>query len=149
MASQTGAGTGLAFSAAAPATADAAGYTALTFTEVGNVEKIGSFGATFAKVEFQPLKGPKQKYKGSKDNGALSPTIALDSADAGQTLMQTASDDITQKLYSCRVTLSDGSKRYFQSRVFGMPETVDGADSMLMATPAVEICTDIIKVAGT
>lgn len=146
MTSQTGAGSSLAISAAAPATQDAAGYAALTHTEIGNVEKLGAFGASFAKVEFQPLKGAKQKYKGSADYGSLQPSIAIDSTDAGQTLMQTAADDETQKLYSFRVTLSDGAKRYFQGRVFGLPENVDGADSMVMSTPALEICTKIVRV---
>ncbi len=148
MGSNTSAGSTLALSAAAPATQDAAGFAALTLLEVGQVEKIGSLGASFAKVEFQPLKGPKQKYKGSADYGALQPSLAMDAADAGQTLMNTAADDETQKLYSFRVTYPDGAKRYFQGRVFGSPETIDGTDTMLMAAPAIEICTKIVKVAG-
>jgi hypothetical protein len=146
MTSMTSAGSTLAISVAKPATNDAAGYAALSFTEIGQVEKIGSFGASFAKVDFQPLKGTKQKYKGSKDNGAIQPSLALDSADAGQAILQTSADDESQKLYSFRVTYQDGSKRYFGGRTFGMPETADGADTMLMATPAIEICTDIVKV---
>ena len=148
MGSQTAAGSTLAISAASPATQDAAGFGALTFTDIGQVEKLGAFGASFAKVEFQPLKGAKQKYKGSADYGALQPSIAIDSADAGQTLLQTASDDETQKLYSFKVTYQDGAKRFFQGRVFGAPENADGADSMLMATPALEICTKIVRVAA-
>lgn len=146
MTAQTAAGTKLAISVATPATFDAAGFAALTMTAIGKVEKIGSFGASFAKVEFQPLDGSKEKYKGSPDSGALSPSMAIDSADAGQTILQTAGADKSQKLYSFSVTYQDGTKRYFQGRVFGMPETADGADTMLMANPAIEICTDIVKV---
>lgn len=145
MGSMTAAGSALAISIATPATNDATGFNALTFTDVGQVEKIGAFGASFAKVEFQPLKGAKQKFKGSADYGALQPSYAIDSLDAGQTLMQTSADDETQKLYSFRVTLQDGSKRFFQGRNFGNPETVDGADSMIMANPAIEICTKIVR----
>jgi len=148
MGSQTAAGTTLAISAASPATQDAAGFNALSFIEIGQVEKIGAIGASFAKVEFQPLKGPKQKYKGSADYGTLQPSIALDSADAGQTLLQTSGDDESQKLYAFRVVYQDGAKRFFQGRTFGMPENGDGADSMLMATPSIEICTKIVKVAA-
>ncbi len=148
MGSQTAAGTSLAISATGPATHDAAGYAALTFVDIGQVEKLGSFGATFAKSEFQPLKGAKQKYKGSSDNGAIQPSIAIDSADAGQTLLQTAAEDETQKLYSFCVTFADGAKRYFRGRVFGSPETADGADSMVMTTPTVEISTRVVKVAA-
>ena len=98
------------------------------------------------KVEFQPLKGAKQKFKGSADYGALQPSLAVDPADAGQTLMQTAADDETQKLYSFKVTYQDGAKRYFQGRNFGSPETTDGTDTMLMAAQTVEICTKIVMV---
>ena len=146
MTSQTAAGTTLAISVASPATQDAAGFGALTFTEIGQVEKIGTFGATPAKVEFQPLNGPKQKFKGSVDYGTLQPSLALDSSDAGQQLLRTSADDQSQKLYSFKVTLQDGSKFFCQGRTFGMPRTVDGADSMVMAAPAIEICTKPVDV---
>ena len=142
---QTGLGSSIAISVAAPATQDAAGYAALSYTEAGNCEKIGTIGSTFAKTEFQPLKGAKQKLKGSADYGSLQPQFALDEADAGQTLFRTAADDETNLLYSVRVTYQSGAKRYFQARVFGWPETVDGADPVLMATPTVEICTKVVR----
>ena len=50
MGSQTAAGSSLAISVTSPATADATGYADLTFTDVGQVEKLGSIGASFAKV---------------------------------------------------------------------------------------------------
>lgn len=143
---QTGAGSTIAFSAGVPATQDAAGYAALTFTEVGGVEKIGTIGATFAKTDFQPLKGPKQKLKGSADYGSLQPSVAIDESDAGQTLLRTAADNETNALYATKVALQSGAIRYFQSRCFGWPETVDGADPVVMAAPTVEICTKIIRV---
>lgn len=144
MGSTTAAGTALAISAAAPAAQTGTAYAALSFTEIGGVEKIGALGAVFAKVEFQPLKGPKQKHKGSRDNGSLQPTMAHDDEDAGQTLLRTAAG--VNDLYSFKVTLPDGAIRYFQGRVFGYPETVDGADTIVMANPTIEIDTDIVKV---
>jgi hypothetical protein len=148
MGSTTAAGSALAISAATPATLNAAGYAALTFIEIGQIDKIGAIGAVFAKVEFQPLKGPKQKHKGSVDYGSLSPSLAQDDSDAGQTLLRTAADDATSKLYSFMVTYATGAKRYFQGRVFGFPETTDGADSILTAAPTIEINTEIVKVAA-
>jgi len=146
MGSTTSAGSALAISVATPATFDAAGYAALTFTEIGSIDKIGSLGSSFAKVEFKPLKGATQKHKGSVDYGTLQPSMAYDEDDAGQTLLRTAADDATSTLYSFEVTYPTGSKRYFQGRVFGNPETVDGPDTILMAAPSVEICTAIVKV---
>lgn len=140
----TAAGTAIALSAGQPATQDATGYVALTYTEIGNVEKIGTIGPTPAKVEFQPLKGPKQKLKGSTDYGSLQPSIAIDPNDAGQTLLQAASSVATW--YSFKVTYSSGAIRYFQAAVFGFPEMIDGADSIAMVNPTIEINTTIIKV---
>ncbi len=142
---QTGAGATIAISVAAPATQDVAGYATLTYTEGGNCEKIGTIGATFAKTEFQPLKGPKQKLKGSADYGSLQPSFALDPTDAGQTLFKAAADNETNTLYSFCVTFQSGEKRYFQGRVFGWPETIDGADPVVMATPTVEICVKVVR----
>lgn len=144
MGSTTSAGTGLAISAADPATQDAAGYVALTWTEIGQVEQIGGIGAVYNKVEFQPLKGPKQKHKGSVDYGSLTPSLAHDDEDAGQTLLRTASG--SNDLHSFRVTYPDGAIRYFQGRVFGYPENVGNADSILMANPTIEIDTVVVKV---
>lgn len=147
MTSITAAGTALGISAAAPATFDGTGYAALTYTEIGQIEKIGAIGAVYAKIEFQPLKGAKQKHKGSPDYGSLQPSLAHDEADAGQTLLRTAAG--SNNLYSFMVTYPDSAKRYFQGRVFGYPETIDGADSIVMANPTVEINTAIIKAAGS
>jgi hypothetical protein len=148
MGSSTAAGSALAISAGVPATQDAAGYAALTYTEIGQIEKIGAIGSAFAKVEFQPLKGAKQKHKGSVDYGSLAPSLAHDEADAGQTLLRTAAEAQTA-LYAFKVTYPDGAKRYFQGRVFGYPENTEGADSIIMATPTIEINTPIVKVAAS
>ena len=137
MPSSTAAGSTLAISAAAPATNDAAGYNALVFTEIGGIEKIGTLGATTNKVDFQPLKGPKEKHKGSTDYGSLQPSLAHDKADAGQVLTRTAGDPDNNDLYSFRVMFPNGDKRFFRGRVFGYPEVVDGADSILMANPPI------------
>lgn len=148
MAYTTAAGTALAISAGHPATQDAAGFVALTYTEVGAVEKIGTFGGTFAKVEFQPLKGGKIKRKGSVDYGTLNPTMALDEADAGQILMRTAANNTANTLYSFKVTRQDGSIIYCEGLVFGMPETIDGADTINMSSPTIEVDKQPIYVAA-
>lgn len=143
---ETGAGATIAISVAAPATMDAAGYAALTYTEAGNCEKLGTIGATFNKTDWQPLKGPKDKLKGSADNGALQPNFGVDEDDAGQALFETAANDKTNKLYSVRVIKQSGAKRYFQARIFGWPENIDSADAVVTASPTVEICSEIVKV---
>ncbi|WP_312313165.1 hypothetical protein [Sphingobium yanoikuyae] len=145
MASTTAAGTKIAISAAAPATEDAAGYAALTYTTIGGVEQIGTLGASTNKVEFQPLDGAKEKHKGSTDYGSLQPSMALDNNDAGQTLLRTAAEPDNNALYSFKITYPTGEKRYSQGRVFGFPENVGNADSVIMANPTIEFSKKVIK----
>ena len=56
---------------------------------------------------------------------------------------------VEKGLCTPRVTMQNGDKRYFQARVFGWPETIDGADPVVMASPTVEICSKVVKVAAT
>jgi hypothetical protein len=145
MTAMTAAGSKIGISAAAPATENLAGRTALTYTNIGKAEQLGTFGATTEVVNFQPLDGVLEKYKGPSNSGAIQPSLAHDDEDAGQTLLRTAADDKSSKLYSFMVTLPNGAKRYFGARVFGYPETVGAANSMVMAAPSIEISTDIYK----
>lgn len=146
MVATTAAGTSLAISTGTPATHDYAGYLALSYTEIGGIEKIGTAGAVYDKVDFKPLKGAAQKRKGSPDHGALSPSLAHDDLDAGQAILRMASEDTSIKLYVFRVVYPNGAIRYFRGRVFGYPESVDTAATLVMVTPTIEISTRILKV---
>lgn len=143
--STTAAGTTIGISAALPTTEDPTGYSALTFTKVGGVEQIGTIGATTNKVEFQPLDGPKEKHKGSTDYGSLQPSMAYDEDDAGQVLMRTAAEPDNNALYAFEVTYPTGEKRWSQGRVFGFPENVGNADSIVMANPTIEFSKKVVK----
>lgn len=143
----TAAGTMLGISATAPTTDDEAGYSAITFTEVGQLEKIGAVGGSHKKVDFQPFRGPAQKYKGGVDYGAIQPIMGFDPDDAGQLLLAAADEEVSA-LFSFCVTYRDGAKRFFRGRVFGFPENIDGADTIVTASPTIEICTRIVKAAG-
>lgn len=145
MTSTPSAGSTMHISAALPATPDKTGYAALTYTKIGGLQSIGAFGATTAVVNFQPLEGPEEKHKGATNFGSLNPPIAHDKADAGQTLLRTASEPENNALYSFKVILANGDKRYFQARVFGYPETVGEATTVLMANPTIEVNTKVIK----
>lgn len=146
MTSSTSAGTTIALSAAAPATFDSTGYAALTYTVVGGVESIPAFGAQVAVNSFQPLNGPQDKHKGPVNYGSLQIPMALDKADAGQTLLRTAAAPANNALYSFKVTFPNGDARYFQGRVFGMQETPGSATNVLMMNSTVEITSVVVKV---
>lgn len=143
MGTSTAAGTIVAISAGVPATQDVAGFAALTYTTIGGVEKLGTIGASYEKIEFQPLNGVKEKHKGPADSGALQLSMAHDNADAGQTIVRTSGG--SNALFAIKVTYPTAEIRYFQVRTFGYPENVDGANSLLMANPTMEICSAIFK----
>jgi hypothetical protein len=147
MVSSTSAGTTIGISAAVPATHDAAGFAALApFTTIGGIESIPAFGAQVGVNTFQPLNGPQDKHKGPVNYGSLQLPFALDTADAGQILLNTAAAPTNNALYSFLVTFANGDKRYFRGRVFGAPETVGGATNVLMGNATVEITTTVVKV---
>lgn len=146
MVSSTSAGTKYAISAGLPATDDAAGYAALTWTTVKGVESIPAFGAQVAVNSFQPLDGPLEKHKGPVNYGTLQIPMAYDKADAGQIIVRTAAEPTNNAMYAHKITFPNGDVRYSSGRVFGAPETVGGATNVLMMNPTIELSTKIVKV---
>jgi hypothetical protein len=63
-------------------------------------------------------------------------------------LIQTFSAPTNTDQCAVRVTKPDGALRYFQSRVFGFPETIGAANTVITAAPAIEINTPVVKKAA-
>lgn len=145
----TSLGTILSISAGVPATQDAAGYAALTYTVVGEVTSVGEYGANFQEVTHTPLNtGVTQKFKGAKDNGSAQLSIGRDPDDAGQALLRTAAASRNAK-YAFRVQIGDaavGGTQYFQARVMSYTTNVNDANSVTGATATLGITTDVVEV---
>jgi hypothetical protein len=139
----TSAGTTLTISASAPATFDASGYNAV-FTAspgpavVGEITDLGEFGREYALVTHMPV-GSRgtQKFKGSFNAGTMALSLGLDTDDAGQILMKTAS--LSDDNYSFMVTTQNGDKYYFQAKVMSWKVNVAGVDSITTATASLEL----------
>ncbi len=140
MSAKTSAGTTLKISAGVPATFDATGYAALTYTTVGEVTDLGELGREYNLVTHNPLatRGTV-KTKGSFNEGSLNVQLALDTDDAGQILMKTAA--ASDALYAVTVTTQNGDKYYFQCLVMGFRVNVSSVDSITSATATLEITT--------
>lgn len=140
MAVRTSAGSTIKLSASAPATFDASGYNALTYTTVGEATDLGEFGREFSLVTHIPvaLRGT-QKYKGSFNEGSLTIQLGLDTDDAGQILAKAAA--LSDNAYSFLITTQNADKYYFQARVMSFKVSVGGVDAMTSATMMVEITT--------
>lgn len=115
--SYTSSGTVFSVSASAPATNDASGFAALTFTQVGEILTLGEFGVMVSPINKDFLDDQvTQKYHGQINAGDLSITVGRASGDAGQAICEAA---VTSKAkLSCKVTFSDGSIQYFRAKVF-------------------------------
>lgn len=135
------AGASIKISAGAPATYDATGYNALTFTTVGEVVDLGEFGREYNLITHNPIatRGT-QKLKGSFNEGAVTLQLGLDTDDAGQILLKTAAN--SDNNYSFLVTTQNGDKYYFQAKVMSFKVGVGSVDSVTSATVSLELTTN-------
>lgn len=132
------AGTTLHISAGNPATFDAAGYNALSWTAVGEITNLGEFGREFAQIVHSPIgTRAKRKLKGSFDEGSLDLQLALDNDDAGQIVMKAAS--LSDNAYAFKVTAQNGDKYFFQGLVMQWKRGFGGVDDITSASAMVDV----------
>jgi hypothetical protein len=138
MASRTSAGSTFKVTATAPATYNAAGYAALTYTTVGEVTDFGEFGREYNLVTHNPVASRATvKKKGSFNEGQISLQMALDTDDAGQILMKTAS--ASDNDYYFELTTQNGDKYYYPGQVMSWKVSVGSVDQITSATAMIEI----------
>lgn len=144
---QSVAGTTLAISAGQPATQDAAGYAALSFTNVAEVTDVGSLGKKYTLITHNPIANrATYKFRGSFDNGSLAVKLAKALTDAGQTLLKASEASDTP--YSFRITLQDGAKMYFSGLNMGMTTNIGTVNNILGVDVEIQITGEIFEVAA-
>jgi hypothetical protein len=145
MAVMTSAGSLVALSATLPATYDAAGFNALTYTLIGEVTDVSEFGREYALVTHTPLASRiAKKFKGSYNNGNITLQFGKDISNAGQVSLKTALG--VDASYSFRVTLQDATKVYFTAKVMSMKTNLGGVDSITAGSATLEIDSDITEI---
>lgn len=145
---QTLAGSVLKVSASLPATYDAAGFAAVSYTTVAEVTDLGSgLGKKYGKATHEPVNDRKiYKFKTNYDNGTLSVKMARATAtttDAGQTLLAAARDSDAD--YSFKITLQDGSDLYFTAKVMSFTADLGTGSSILTAMAELEVNSDVVE----
>jgi hypothetical protein len=141
----TSAGTTVAISASLPATYDAAGFGALTFTTIGEITDAGEYGKEYNLVTHNPLADRKTyKRKGSYNNGSMTLQMGRVPDDAGQVLLLSAQD--SDNSYSFEVTLQDGTINYFTGQVMSYRTSIGSVDQITSASVTVEVDSDIVEV---
>lgn len=119
----TSAGTTIGLSASQPATYNQAGYEALTFTTIGSVTDLGEIPSRVYELVtlYYVASRGMSKAKGGFQLGSQTITYAIDNADTGQTLVDTASE--SDAAYSVKISHPVHGEIYAQALVMGGPKT--------------------------
>lgn len=142
---ETRSGTTLAISAGTPATFDATGYAALTWTTVGEVTDPGGGGKTFQTVTHMAIaRRFEQKAKGMGSYGARTIEMAVDRDDAGQDLIDAALSADAD--YSFRYTSQSGTVEYCRGQITAAPYNGGDGNTVWSRTVTLEVNTDSVFV---
>lgn len=150
---ETVAGVLISVSVATPATFDAAGYAALTYTNIGEITDGGSHGRVYAVVSHKPIGNrAEQKFKGSFNEGQKTIQVGIDDDEPGQLIVKAGVKSDAN--YSFKVTYQGGSVDYFQAKVMSFVKATGSVDSIRSGTIMLELTTSasgvgIIEVPGT
>lgn len=140
-------GTQIFVVAAEPATYDTAGFAALSYTEVGEVENLGEFGGTSSITNFTPLAtGVVKKRKGSIDYGTITASIGRLVGDAGQGVLKLGFDGAAKyTVHSFKIVSSDGAIAYFTGVISSFTKSVNDANSVNMVNCNIELDNTVIS----
>lgn len=142
----TAAGTNVALVSGLPATYDAAGFGALVFVDVGEVENVPEFGGTSQEITFTSLKDAVvRKAKGAFDAGSVSLVLGRDVSDAGQALLKSGAVHTNNTEHSFEVTFPDGSIQYFSALVMSYTTNTNDVNSIIRSTALVSITNVVIE----
>ncbi|SFP62769.1 phage tail tube protein [Tranquillimonas alkanivorans] len=131
--------------------ADATTYGALTWTEIKEVESLGSFGDTAEEITFTSISDARtRKVKGARNAGTLEVVMGQDYSDAGQAALIAAEKEIHD--YAFKVVFNDApdggtpSERYFIAKVGSASEALDTANSVMKLNVSLLVDSKITRV---
>ena len=141
------AGSTIAISAGAPATYDAAGFAALSYTVIKEVTDIGALGKSFGLISHTPVNDPTTyKLKGISNSGQLALKGARVTGDAGQTILLSGLESSAPQ--AIKITLQSGAILYVQGLVMDYVTTVGTAGVITGFDSKIELSGNIVNVAA-
>lgn len=131
-----------------PATIDAAGFGALSFSEIGEILEWGEIGDTSEDSTETTLKGRVMHTNGAVDGGTSDFTFlrSKDSSDTGQALLiakNNTNDDV-----SFKITDPDGEISYFHGKVANVRDRARSASTQKGMTGQARINCAVVRVAA-
>lgn len=142
-------GTLISVSDSSPATYDAAGFAALTFSLVGEASEIPAFGAEAALATHTPLaSGVVNKRRGSVNYGSVTIPMALSETDTGQGVLRVAglANPGTDAQVSFKVAQPNGDIIYGTAQVMSFKINIGNSDAIAMAEVTLELDNKLIFV---
>jgi len=139
-------GTQVYVSAAEPATYNSAGFGALSWTEVGEVESLGEYGGSAQISQFIPLAtGTVKKRKGSLDYGTASMVIGK-TTDSGLAAMKSGFDGANKDvIHSFKIVESDGSIGYFTAVIASYVYSLGDANTITRINCNVDLTNKVVE----
>ena len=141
----------------APATYDAAGYGALTWTQIGSVEDAGAFGDTKADVTFDDISNRRTKVLAGQFKGEqMALVCGYDDTDMGQQTLISAVADTTQTDWHFKIVLPNkqatagqNATAYFSGRVMSSKRTISTANNVTKLEATIQPNTGVVYTAST
>lgn len=128
-------------SGTAPATFDATGYAALSWVPIGEITDLGELGREYNLVTHNPLGNrATQKFKGSFNEGSMSISLGLQTDDAGQIIVESATN--SDLSFSYRMITQNGDTYYFRAQSLKFKIGVGSVDQITTATLQLEVTTN-------
>jgi hypothetical protein len=139
------AGSKILISAGVPATYDATGFGALSYTEINSISDIGVIGDVASLITFMPVNNPTTfKLKGNTNSGVLSLKGAFTPTDPGQVLLMSASNSYNP--YAIKILLANSSIIFAQGLVMGVQTTVGTVNQITGLECNVELSGGVVRV---
>jgi len=128
-------------------------FSALTWNEIGYVSNISQHGIAFQDLPLTVVSGRTYHLKGGFDYGPVELQMALDLSDAGQLLLKTTADSVSQDHYGFRINKTDApssyggpTQVYFRGLAQSFVSQMGDANTVLMANSRIAINGEEIDV---
>ncbi|ABN75398.1 hypothetical protein [Cereibacter sphaeroides] len=126
-------------------------FASQTWTEIKEVESIGTFGDTASEITFESVSQSRTKrLKGTRNAGSMDLVCGIDYADAGQLALIAAEKTIHD--YAFRIVFNDApaggtpSERLFIAKVGSAAEAMDTANAVMKLNASLWINSNIVRI---
>lgn len=126
-------------------------FTSQTWTEIKEVEGLGSVGDVSSEITFDAIDSSRTKrLKGTRNAGTQDIVCGIDATDAGQIALYAAEKTLHD--YAFRMVLNDApvggtpSERLYAAKVASVAEQFDSANSVMKLAVSLWVNSNVVKI---